>query len=98
MPKLIENYHEFESGDEWGRCKVCGSQYHCAQCGGPTSSYGHSSRDDDGYFFSCQEPERHKRKMELANFKYRQKVKADYERVWGHESVAQSTDQEARQV
>lgn len=58
--------------DGRGRCGVCGSQYHCGQCGGPSSSYGHLVRDDDGDFHSCHDPARWQRKQALDRFRREQ--------------------------
>lgn len=48
--------HEF-AGNEY-HCTTCGSAYHCGGCNTGSGSQGHTMKDDDGFFFSCQEPER----------------------------------------
>lgn len=47
-------------------CKVCGYNYHCPQCEDGCSAMGHQARDEEGLFFSCQEPERFQAMLEVA--------------------------------
>lgn len=39
--------------DEWGRCELCDSTYHCSQCGGGCGMYAHYA--GEGKPFYCQE-------------------------------------------
>lgn len=54
--------HAFIEG-EWGGCEVCMASYHCAKCEDASGSQGHYVGDDDGWYFSCQEPERWQRQI-----------------------------------
>lgn len=57
--------HEFNTTDSHDHyhCGTCGASYHCAKCEEGTGMYGHYTTDDDGGFFSCEDPERMKRMM-----------------------------------
>jgi hypothetical protein len=39
-------------------CETCFASMHCAACSDASGSQGHSMQDEDGFFFSCQEPDR----------------------------------------
>lgn len=54
--------HDFEYDGGYG-CEVCGSRYHCSACSDASGMQGHYVKDDDGWFFHCQEPERWARRL-----------------------------------
>ena len=47
---------------EWAgngyHCATCGGSYHCPHCSDSCSMMGHQARDADGFFATCQDPER----------------------------------------
>ncbi len=67
--------------DYSGRCVFCGERYHCGQCNEGTSMMGHQTKDDLGYFFYCQEPERYAVKRALDAAKAKLIRRAQYEKL-----------------
>lgn len=61
---------------EDGRCKHCGSKYHCHKCKVPTSMMGHLVSDSEGDFYSCEERERND--LRLSGFAAEQRER-DYQ-------------------
>ena len=50
--------HDFVQEKQHYGCDICGCRYHCSACNNGSGMMGHSTKDVNGSFFSCQEPER----------------------------------------
>ena len=56
--------HPFTAEMDGYHCDTCGSAYHCPRCEDGCGDQGHSARDADGFFATCQDKERLTRLIE----------------------------------